>query len=394
MFLLLLSIIYLTFISLGLPDSLLGSAWPTIHQELGVNVDLMGLLTIIISSGTIVSSLFSDKLAKRFSPWLIVSISILLTAMALMGFSLANSFWLLCIFAIPYGLGAGAIDSTLNNFVALNYTSKHMSWLHCFWGIGAIISPYVMSYALMYHESYNLGYRIISLTQLGIFIVVFLSAPIWKKTKASVNHFSDNVAIKTLTFKEKFKIKGIIYILLAFMAYCAMEATFMSWSATYLVKVKEIDEVVAASYAALFFIGMTTGRFILGFVSEYFSDHNMIRVGIGIIVVGLILLFLPLPTTFTLVGLVVAGVGCGPIYPCIIHSTPSNFSAENSSAVISLQMAFAYMGATLIPPIYGLFVNYVSAAIFPYFIALFLLIVIVMTETLNAIIRKRKLATK
>lgn len=390
MALLLLALIYLAFISLGLPDSLLGSAWPTIHKEMNIDVDLMGVITILICSGTIISSLFSDKLAKKAKPWLIVVSSILLTSFAMLGFSLSTKFWMLCLFAIPYGLGAGAIDSTLNNYVALHYSSKHMSWLHSFWGVGTIISPYVMSYALTYHNSYQLGYRIISLTQLGIFLVIFLSAPIWKKVKTENNLGINNTELRLLTFKEKFKIKGIFFILIAFFSYCSFEATLMSWSATYLVNVKDITEAKAASYAALFFIGMTLGRFILGFISDKFNDRTMIRMGIFIILSGLLFLLLPLADYFSLIGLVIIGIGCGPIYPCIIHSTPSNFSPENSSAVISLQMSFAYLGSTLMPPIYGLFVKYVSAKIFPFFILFFVILLIIMTESLNRLVKRRK----
>lgn len=390
MALLLLAIIYLAFISLGLPDSLLGSAWPTIHKKMNVDVDLMGLVTILICSGTIISSLFSDKLAKVAKPWLIIIISILLTAGAMFGFSLATEFWMLCLLALPYGLGAGAIDSTLNNYVALHYSSKHMSWLHSFWGVGTIISPYVMSYALQYHNSYELGYQYISFTQMGIFLVVFFSAPLWRVEKKQEQAENNTPQVRLLSFKEKFRIKGILFVLLAFFAYCAFEATLMNWSATYLFEVKAIDEVKAASYAALFFIGITSGRFLLGFISDKFQDRTMIRMGILIILVGLSLLFLPLADTFALIGLVVIGIGCGPIYPCIIHSTPYNFSPENSSAVISLQMSFAYLGSTLMPPLYGLMVKYVSAKVFPFFILFFVLILISMSESLNYVVRKQR----
>ncbi|MCF0116564.1 MAG: MFS transporter [Bacilli bacterium] len=379
---LLLAIIYLAFISLGLPDSLLGSAWPYMHLQINANVSLMGVLTMIIAGGTIISSLFSDKMTRKFGSWFIIVISIILTVVALIGFSFSTSFWMLCLFAIPYGFGAGAIDSTLNNYVALHYSSRSMSWLHCFWGIGTIISPYIMSYALSYHSSYQLGYRLVGIIQLVICAVVALSYPLWKKLKQINKDNEPN--LNSLSFKEKFKIKGIFFVLFAFLAYCAFEATLIHWSATYVTKAHGVDEISAASYAPLFFIGMTISRFIFGFITNKLGDKNSIRVGISIVILGLIFLFIPTTNNIVyIVGLITIGLGCGPIYPCIIHSAPYNFGSENSAAVISLQMAFAYIGSTFIPPIYGLLINLVGAQIFPYFILFFVIIFIIMIELLN-----------
>lgn len=330
MFALLLAVIYLTFISLGLPDSLLGSAWPKMHLDFNVPVSYMGIVTMIISACTIISSLFSDRLTKKFSTKIVTLISVFLTAIAILGFSFTRNFIVLCLLAVPYGLGAGAIDATLNNYVANHYSSKHMNWLHCFWGVGTIVSPYVMSYALSTEQSWPLGYRIISYVQLGIALILFLSLPLWNKGKShEVEEIEEEKNTKVLSFKEKLKIKGLIYLLFTFLFYCSIESIFIQWTSTYLVNVKEFSVELAAAYASFFFIGMTLGRLVSGFISQKMKDKKMIIFGSIIIFIGVILLYLPIQNhTFTLIMLILIGFGCGPIYPAIIHATPIFFDKK------------------------------------------------------------------
>ncbi len=379
---LLLAIIYLCFVSLGLPDSLLGSGWPVMQIDLGVASSAMGIVTMIISLGTIVASLFSDKLTARLGTWAVTAVSILLTALGLLGFAFSKHFWMLCIFAIPYGLGAGAIDASLNNYVALHYTGRHMSWLHCFWGVGAIVSPYVMSFCLANQYGWDTGYLSISITQFVILAVMLASFPLWKK-KGNVQMTEEEISAK-LTFKQKFKINGVVFLLLAFLCYCAYEATLMTWTSSYLVLAKGMSEERAAAFASLFFIGITAGRFVAGFVTNKLGDKRLIRIGIAIVTLGLILLFVPTANVnVSLAGFIIIGLGCAPIYPSIIHSTPYNFGKQNSQAIIGLEMAFAYVGSTFAPPLYGLLSTYVNAKALPIYLAVFVIAFVVLIEVVN-----------
>ncbi len=387
---LLLALIYLAFISLGLPDSLLGSAWPAIYTDLNVPLSYAGIVSMLIAGGTIVSSLASDRITRRFGAGLVTAVSVLMTALALFGFSTSNHFYLLCIWAIPYGLGAGAVDAALNNYVALHYASRHMSWLHCFWGVGATISPYIMSYALTNH-SWTDGYRIVSFIQIALTAILFLSLPLWTK-----NNIPDAKGkhSKALTLVETFKIPGVPYVLLCFFAYCAMETTTGLWASTYLVRQRGISPEIAASFASLFFIGITVGRFLNGFISERFGDKTLIRAGIVIILIGITLLGIPLPIEeINLLGLIVIGLGCAPIYPCIIHSTPENFGKDKSAAIIGIQMASAYTGSTLMPPLFGVIAQFIHVGLFPLFLLFFALLMLSMSERLNRIILKNKAST-
>jgi fucose permease len=293
---------------------------------------------------------------------------------------------MIILFAIPYGFGAGAIDAALNNYVAVHYSSKHMSWLHCFWGVGTIISPLVMSYSLT-NATWNTGYRIISIIQLGIGIIMLLTIPIWKVNapKAEIQAERSH----SIGIIDAFKIKGVPSLLLGFFGYCAAESTAMAWSCTYLVEAKGIDEPTAAAFASSFFIGMTVGRFLGGFIMDKLGDKNMIRLGTVIIFIGIALMLIPIDnTTISLIGLITIGLGCAPIYPCIIHSTPNNFGAENSGAIIGIQMASAYTGSILIPPILGVIGKYFSFNIFPIYIAIFVILMIIMTEKTFKITQK------
>lgn len=377
MYSLLLALIYLAFISLGLPDSLLGAGWPVMHEVFGVPIPYMGIVTMLISGCTILSSLMSDKVTRKFGANVVTVFSVFLTAVALMGFSFATSFWHLLILAVPYGLGAGAIDAALNNYVALHYTSKHMSWLHCFWGVGTIISPFVMSYALS-TSVWNNGYRIVSFIQFGIAALLLFTLPVWKVNakKEAVGEETKSVGIL-----GALKIKGVPFLLLGFFAYCAAEATAMGWASTYFSEVKGIDGETAAAYASLFFIGLTTGRFVGGFLMDFLGDRKMILLGTAIAFCGVICLGIPVETEkLAIVGFVVIGLGFAPIYPCIIHSTPSNFGAEHSGAIIGIQMASAYVGSTFMPPLYGLLGKWLGYGMMPIYILAFMALMICMTE--------------
>ena len=381
---LLLAIIYLAFISLGLPDSLLGSAWPEMHQVLGVELSAMGIVTTLIAVGTVVSSLLSDRLTARFSTQIIVSVSVGLTAIGLLGFSLAPTFAALCLFAIPYGLGAGSIDAALNNYVALHYTSRHMSWLHCFWGVGTVVSPYVMSYALGTELGWAGGYRIVGGIQIGILIILLATLPVWKKVGHTASADStEEEPRQSVGLIGSLKIKGVPYVLLGFLGYCAAESTVMVWASTYFFEAKSTTEEVAAALGSLFFIGMTVGRFLAGFISNRIGDKNMIRIGLAISAVGVIIIAIPSSLPLAIAGFLLIGLGFAPIYPSIIHSTPNSFGKENSQAIIGIQMAAAYLGATLAPPIFGLIANYVEIRLLPLYLAIFMTLSLVMLELLN-----------
>lgn len=381
----LLVLIYLAFISLGLPDSLLGSGWPVMHAELGVPVSYMGIVSMIISGGTIVSSLFSDRLTRKFSTRIVTVVSVFLTVIALFGFSFSNRFWMLIVFAIPYGLGAGAIDAALNNYIALHYKAKHMSWLHCFWGIGTIVSPFIMSYALA-NKTWNNGYRMVGFLQLAIAMLLLVTLPVWKVNKAKYGESG-----KSIGLLGALKIKGVPLLLTGFFAYCAAEATAMQWASTYFVEVKGISAERAAGFAALFYIGITVGRFISGFLTDRIGDRNMIRLGTGVLICGILALFFPIESYVAAeVSFLVIGFGCAPIYPCIIHATPQNFGPENSGAIIGIQMASAYVGSTFIPPLFGLLGNAISFSIMPVYLLIFFVLMIFMVEMTFRITGRRE----
>lgn len=371
----LLALIYIAFISLGLPDSLLGSGWPVMHTELGVPVSFMGIISMVISGGTIISSLLSDRLTRKLETKTVTVISVLLTVIALFGFSISNRFWMLIVFAVPYGLGAGAIDAALNNYVALHYKAKHMSWLHCFWGVGTIVSPFIMGYALTNH-TWNGGYRIVGLIQLAISVLLIVTLPVWK-----VNKTTDEKVGKSVGLIGALKIKGVPFLLIGFFSYCAAEATTMQWASTYFAEVKKIPAERAAALASLFYIGITAGRFISGFITDKLGDRKMILIGTAVLICGIIALLIPTDSYIAaFIAFLVIGFGCAPIYPCIIHSTPNNFGAENSGAIIGIQMASAYVGSTFIPPLFGLLGNSAGFEIMPIYILAFFILMITMTE--------------
>lgn len=383
MFQLLLAVIYLSFISLGLPDSLLGSAWPTMYSELKVPISFAGIISMIISIGTIISSLQSDRLTRKLGTGKVTAISVAITAISLFGFSISNSFLSLCIWAIPYGLGAGSVDASLNNYVALNYKSRHMSWLHCMWGVGATLGPYIMGYALNQRMAWNSGYRIIAILQIILTAVLIFSLPLWKKHSNTIIDNGDNITSKPLSFKEIIKIPGAKEVMLCFFCYCALEQTTGLWASSYLTLYKGISADTAASFAGMFFIGITIGRALSGFITMKLNDMQMIKMGQLIIGLGIITLLLPLGKFVSLIGLILIGLGCAPIYPCIIHSTPSHFGADKSQAIIGVQMASAYVGTCIMPPIFGLIANHITVSLFPIYLLIILIFMIVMYALLN-----------
>ncbi len=391
-------IIYISFISLGLPDSLLGAAWPTMYPQFAVPVSYAGIISMIICLGTIFSSLQCDRLTFKIGTGKVTAFSVALTAAALWGFSVSDAFWQLCLWAVPYGLGAGCVDAALNNYVALHFASRHMSWLHCMWGVGAATGPYIMSWALMGGQPWNAGYRIISVMQLILTIVLFVSLPLWKgrdreaassALEQSPSKDVGSVAVerKPLSLTQIVQIPGAKEIMLMFFCYCALEATGGLWASSYLVLQRGLDAETAASWGSLFYVGITVGRALNGFLTLRWNDDQLIRVGQVGILLGTLILLVPFGAVTAgqnaaLAGFVLVGLGCAPIYPSIIHSTPDHFGAERSQAIIGVQMASAYVGSCLMPPFFGLIANHISAGLLPVFLLMILSLMVIMHEKL------------
>lgn len=366
---LLLAVIYLAFIGLGLPDSLLGAAWPMIYPQFGVPVSSMGLLSMIISAGTILSSLNSSRLTRALGAGKVTLLSTALTAIALLGFGMSRSLWQLCFWAVPYGLGAGSVDAALNNYVALHYASRHMSWLHCMWGVGTIIGPSLMSAALTGGHGWSGGYLLTALVQGLIVAVLLLSLPLWGRPTSGNGSETETAA---LSLREVLAIPGAKEVMLCFFGYCALESTAGLWAASYLTLARDIPAETAAGFAALFYLGITAGRAASGWIAPHLGDDGMIRLGLWGIGLGLAALLLPGPAAVSLAGLVIIGLGCAPIYPSIIHSTPAHFGAHRSQAVIGVQMASAYVGSMAMPPLFGLMARQITPALFPFYLLVLL----------------------
>lgn len=366
---LLLAVIYLAFIGLGLPDSLLGAAWPMIYPQFGVPVSSMGLLSMIISAGTILSSLNSSRLTRALGAGKVTLLSTVLTALALLGFGMSRSLWQLCFWAVPYGLGAGSVDAALNNYVALHYASRHMSWLHCMWGVGTIVGPSLMSAALTGGHGWSGGYLLTALVQGLIVAVLLLSLPLWGRPTSGNGSETETAA---LSLREVLTIPGAKEVMLCFFGYCALESTAGLWAASYLTLARDIPAETAAGFAALFYLGITAGRAVSGWIAPHLGDDGMIRLGLWGIGLGLAALLLPGPAAVSLAGLVIIGLGCAPIYPSIIHSTPAHFGAHRSQAVIGVQMASAYVGSMAMPPLFGLMARQITPALFPFYLLVLL----------------------
>lgn len=377
----LLAIIYVAFISLGLPDALLGAAWPSMYTEFSVPVSYSGIIFMIIAGGTIVSSLQSDRLTKKLGAGSVTAISVLTTALALFGFSISHSYIALCLWAIPYGLGAGSVDAALNNYVAIHYASRHMSWLHCMWGVGASLGPYIMGYALTGGTGWNSGYRYIAVLQIGLTAVLFFSLPLWRgQAKIACKTEAADTKAAPIPLRHVVMIPGAKEIMLTFFCYCAVEQTANLWASSYLVLHRGVSAETAAGFASLFFVGITAGRFLSGFLTLLLNDTQMIRLGQGLIAVGIITLLLPLGTITSLAGLLLIGLGCAPVYPSIIHATPANFGEDKSQAMIGVQMASAYAGTCLMPPVFGLVANHLGISLLPFYLMLILIVMVFMHE--------------
>ena len=444
----LLPIIYLAFISLGLPDSAIGSAWPTMAPSLGAGISWVGVVTMIISAGTIVSSLMSVRVVERFGTGRVTVASVALTAAALVGFSQSQAFWQLCLWAVPYGLGAGAVDAALNAFVAVHYESQHMSWLHCMWGVGASGGPMVMAQCLE-RSTWSTGFLVLGGIQVGIALVLTLSLPLWRDRKlprvsgrragreaaigaapeaalprgeaahgagaralpgataaagagevpgaaaaSGAGGTSDGTRGKLparRTRAQLLRIPGVKAVLVSFFCYSAFEATCGNWAATFCTLARGIDAQTAASWAALFYMGITAGRAVSGFISLKVNDRNMIRLGQALIAVAFVCVLMPGDTAL-FAGLVLMGCGCAPIYPSTIHATPARFGEELALELTGMQMAFAYIGSLAMSPLFGVLAQFVGAWIYPWYLVLFLVGMVVTGERLNGVVRLRERA--
>ena len=379
MFSLLLALIYVSFISLGLPDSLLGSAWPQMQESLGVSLSLGGVISFLITASTILSSLVSHQVIQRFGTGAVTMCSVAMTALALFGFSLSNSFFALCLWAIPYGLGAGSVDAALNNFVALHCKAKHMSWLHCFWGIGATGGPYIMGLCLSRDMGWQAGYRTISFLQMALTLILLLSLPLWKKQELPLSG-GETVRPQTPQWGKLLKRPGVKAALTAFFFYSALELTTGLWGSSYMVAVRGISPETAAKWISLFYLGITAGRFFSGFLTLRFSDDAMVRLGEGTAIVGIILMLLPLHNLFLCLGLILTGLGCAPIYPSLLHATPQRFGKSLSQSLMGTQMAISYLGSTTMPPVSGFLSEKISMGLYPVLLLVFALCMTILTE--------------
>lgn len=355
--------IYAAFISLGLPDSLLGAAWPAMQPALGVPLDSAGVLSMIVAGGTVVASLSADRMLHRFGTGRVTLVSVTMTACALLGYALAPGFWWLALAAVPMGLGAGAVDAGLNNYVALHCEAKHMSWLHCFWGMGTIIGPMILSAVLRVGGSWRMGYRAVGLMQCAVSALLFATLGMWKRSDIQ----QEEREAKTLGVLDVLRLPGAKAGMMTFFGYCAVESTLGLWGATYISQVRGVSEATAASFGAMFYIGITVGRAASGFMAMKLLPKQMVRLGQALLALGCVLMMIPAGSTLSGIGLVVCGLGCAPIYPNIIQDTPVNYGAENSQAAIGVQMAFAYVGSTFLPSIFGALAGVGGYGWMPYF---------------------------
>jgi len=384
----LLIILYIAFIILGLPGALLGSAWPTIQNDLGMPVFYAGIISMLINGGMIFSSLMADRLTRWMRPVLVVSMGVLLMAVGVFGFSVSAYFWLMCLWGFTLGFGSGAVDAVINNYLATHYTSKQMNWLHCFWGLGAMIGPYIMGFYLVRGLSWGYGFGTVGAIQIVFLMVLIGTQSLWRRNEPVHNEGDAPIDTPPKKFSQLMKIPGVKLALFAFFAYCAVETTAGLWASTYLVYNRGVSMESAALFGSLFFIGMTAGRFGSGFISNHMGESRMIKLGSVIVLVGIAAVWLSmLPTWVSLAGLVIIGLGCAPIFPAFIQATPAKFGAENSQALIGIQMAAAYTGSTLIPPLFGMLVDFISISIFPAFLFLFFLFALICNTFQEKIIK-------
>lgn len=394
-------IIYLAFISLGLPDSLLGVSWSMMQTEFGARLETAGLLFMTIAGGTIISSFVSGAILKRFGTGIVTFISCFMTAAALLGFYYAPSLIWLFLFAIPLGLGAGAVDAGLNNYVATHYKAHHMSWLHCFWGIGATMGPVIMAQFISEQNSWRYGYFAIAGLQFALVVILFFTLPLWKKVaeNSKINatnepvEMNDRIA-EDAKHQKPMQIRGVKLALVSFLFYCGAEATMGLWGSSFLVNVKGLSVDVAAKWVSLYYAGITIGRFITGFITLRMGSQLLIRIGQITALAGTILLLLPLPSIFSMIGFILIGLGLAPIFPCMLHETPARFGKDHSQTIMGYQMAVAYTGSTFLPPLFGFIAAHSTIGIFPFVVAGFVAIMLLGSEKLTSILNKNRWSSR
>ncbi|GIP23387.1 sugar MFS transporter [Paenibacillus sp. J22TS3] len=390
-------IIYLAFISLGLPDSLLGSAWPVMQPEFHAPLSTAGMLFMIVAAGTIVSSLASGRMLNRFGTGKVTLISCIMTAGALLGYAVSPSLIWLILFAIPLGLGAGSVDAGLNHYVAAHYKAHHMSWLHCFWGVGATLSPLIMGHFISGGNAWRQGYLTVAGIQFGLVVILFLTLPLWDKVaKISQGSQQEEPEILGSGHLEEaaqsarpLRIKGVKLALFSFLFYCGVEATVGLWGSSFLVSMKGLPAATAAQWVSFYYGGITVGRFITGFITFKLSNRTLIRGGQLLALAGAVLLVLPLPAGFSLAGLLITGLGLAPIYPCMLHETPVRFGKKHAQTIMGYQMAVAYTGSTLMPPLLGFLASSISISLFPFYIAVSAAAMLLLSERLNRVLTRR-----
>jgi len=392
-------IIYLAFISLGLPDSLLGSAWPVMRTDFNTSLGTAGILSMTVAASTIVSSLVSGFVLKRFGTGKVTLISCILTAAALLGFAWSPSLLWLIVFAVPLGLGGGSVDAGLNSYVAAHYKAHHMSWLHCFWGVGATLGPIIMASFISGQNLWRQGYLAVAVIQAILVIILFVALPFWnkeeKRNQAGIEAESrpqpkDTEQKQGSDNTKPWHIKGVKLALMTFIFYSGVEASVALWGSSFLVNVKDITAATAAQWVSLFFIGITAGRMLTGFITFKMSNRKLILSGQLVALTGTLLLVLPFPAIISLIGFMIIGLGLAPIFPCMLHETPSRFGKEHSQSIIGFQMAAAYTGSTLIPPFLGLLATHMSIGIMPSFIIILSIGMLLCTEKLNQLMKQLK----
>lgn len=393
-----LMIIYIAFISLGLPDGMLGAAWPTMRLDFGMPVGHAGFVSFVISSGTIVSSLFSVKVIRKLGTGKVTAFSVLLTAIGLTGFALTPNFWWLFLFAIPLGIGAGAVDSALNEYIAEHYKAIHMNMLHCFWGIGALTGPLIMSGFIKNTSSWRPSYGLVAIIQFVLVTILFFSLPLWKKLEnqrkenAGIEKQENLVSQKKKSTLESLKIRGVKSVLICFMTYTAMELMLGLWGATYLTSIKNFEPSRAAAWVSLYYGGITLGRFLAAFLSIKLNNKQLIRLGSILTIVAVVFMFLghfiEHTTYFTLAGFVLFGLGCAPIFPAMLHETPERFGKENAQSIMGFQMSMAYTASTTLPPIFGFIASATTPALLPWVLAGFVIVFYIFSESCTRIFKK------
>ena len=377
---LLLIIIYLTYISLGLPDSMIGASWPAIMGEMGLGLQMMGFISIISTVGTILSSLFTTTLLKKLGTAKLTAFSIILTGISLLGYSFSSNFYFLLILTVPLGIGAGAIDSIINNYVAINFKPKHMNFLHSFWGVGVTVSPLILAGAINGGGTWRTGYLIVGIIQLSISAIVLLSIPLWKK--AETNGASKIDVKESKSMKQAISVKGVVISALCFAFYCSVETTFSNYGNSYLVGAMGVTIEKGATAVSLFYLGITLGRISSGMVLSKIKSHTIVRLGEAVTVIGIILLAFGGNFTAKSIAYFLIGIGNAPIFPCIMNETPRRFGVEYSQSAISLQVAFAYLGGALMSPIFGFIGQSISVKLLPVYLMIFTILLIITYEVL------------